>query len=573
MQEERDSERAVPLQASGRTSDGASGRLSSRNSPNLSSSEKWMPMSSSASSASSESRVLHSEKSSRLGYVKQRATRLFRELYYGTAFSNGGETPSINTAPGASSMDGSGIASWSKPRQLILVVMVALALLLIFSPSPSMWTQTAIYRSVPIAPLRPVLMSSAAEQGKPDPVKWLQENGADKYSVGSENWLSRLGFSNKPKAALISLVRNEEIDGMLQSMTQLEYHWNHKYNYPWIFFNDKPFSDDFKRATQNVTNAKCYYEVVPDEHWSLPDWVDEGRFMNSLEYLGAIGVGKGWMISYRHMCRWNSGFFYWHPRLLEFDFYWRVEPDVHFFCDINYDVFRFVRDNNIKYGFNMNILDDARSFPSLWSRTLKFMQAHPDLIHPDADLDWLLDPHNGNDYNNCQFFSNFEVGDLRFFRGEANEKYFNWLDRGGGFYYERFGDAPIHTLSVAMFVPKSEIWYFRDIGYQHDINRHCPPHASDRCDCEPTTFDENFYKLVPLESPQTKPADTCLRQFLGGDYLKKRPDWSQEVEQAFGGDGYHGYVLDGFEEPQSDSPPGAIGLAGATGGQTHLHIT
>lgn len=130
-----------------------------------------------------------------------------------------------------------------------------------------------------------------------------------------------------------------------------------------------------------------------------------------------------------------------------------------------------MRDNNMKYGFNMNILDDARSFPSLWSRTRSFINAHPELIHPDADLDWLLDSHNSGDYNNCQFFSNFEIGDLNFFRGEANERYFDWLDRGGGFYYERFGDAPIHTLSVAMFVPKSEIWFFRDIGYQHDINR------------------------------------------------------------------------------------------------------
>lgn len=134
-----------------------------------------------------------------------------------------------------------------------------------------------------------------------------------------------------------------------------------------------------------------------------------------------------------------------------------------------------MRDNKMKYGFNMNILDDARSFPSLWSRTRSFINAHPELIHPEADLDWLLDPHNGGDYNNCQFFSNFEVGDLNYFRGEANERYFHWLDRGGGFFYERFGDAPIHTLSVAMFVPKREIWFFRDIGYQHDINRYIFP--------------------------------------------------------------------------------------------------
>ncbi|MCJ1422477.1 hypothetical protein MMC29_000357 [Sticta canariensis] len=353
--------------------------------------------------------------------------------------------------------------------------------------------------------------------------------------------------STKPRAALISLVRNSELSGMMQSMRQLEYQWNRKYNYPWIFFNDEPFTDEFKAATQNLTLANCYYEVVPSDHWSLPDWIDEARFMNSLEYLGAIGVGKGWMISYRHMCRWNSGFFYKHPRLNDFDWYWRVEPDVHFFCDIDYDVFRFMRDNNMKYGFNMNILDDARSFPSLWSRTRSFINAHPEYIHPEADLDWLLDPHNSGDYNNCQFFSNFEIGNLNYFRSEANEMYFEWLDKGGGFYYERFGDAPIHTLSVAMFAPKSEIWFFRDIGYQHDINRHCPPQSSDRCFCEPTPIDENFYKLVPVESPQKKPDDTCIRQFLGGDWLDKKPDWSQEGERLFGGDGYHGYELTGLE--------------------------
>ena len=128
-----------------------------------------------------------------------------------------------------------------------------------------------------------------------------------------------------------------------------------------------------------------------------------------------------------------------------------------------------MRDNRMKYGFNMNILDDARSFPSLWSQTQAFMDANPGLVHPEADMDWLIDAQG--EYNNCQFFSNFEIGDLRFFRGEQNEAYFQWLDQAGGFFYERFGDAPIHTLSVAMFLPKKEVWFFRDIGYQHDDTR------------------------------------------------------------------------------------------------------
>jgi len=32
----------------------------------------------------------------------------------------------------------------------------------------------------------------------------------------------------------------------MQSMRQLEYQWNRKYQYPWVFFNDEPFSDEFK---------------------------------------------------------------------------------------------------------------------------------------------------------------------------------------------------------------------------------------------------------------------------------------------------------------------------------------
>ena len=71
---------------------------------------------------------------------------------------------------------------------------------------------------------------------------------------------------------------------------------------------------------------------------------------------------------------------------------------------------------------------------------------------------------------------------------------------------------------------------------------------------------------MPLESPQQKPADTCIRQFLGGDWLTKKEDWNPEVERAFGGDGYHGYQLDGFEAPID----GVIGgLAGDPGGQKY----
>jgi len=81
-----------------------------------------------------------------------------------------------------------------------------------------------------------------------------------------------------------------------------------------------------------------------------------------------------------------------------------------------------------------------------------------------------------------------------------------------------------------MFLSKSEIWFFRDVGYQHDMNHYSPPNSGGRCSCEPTSIDENFHKLVPRESPQIKPQDTCLREILGGYWLKKREGWTMETE-------------------------------------------
>lgn len=44
-------------------------------------------------------------------------------------------------------------------------------------------------------------------------------------------------------------------------MKDLERTWNSKFNYPWIFFNDKPFTEEFKKRTQAETKAKCYYGI------------------------------------------------------------------------------------------------------------------------------------------------------------------------------------------------------------------------------------------------------------------------------------------------------------------------
>jgi hypothetical protein len=47
-------------------------------------------------------------------------------------------------------------------------------------------------------------------------------------------------------------------------------------------------------------------------------------------------------------------------------------------------------------------------------------------------------------------------------------EFFEHLDKAGGFYYERWGDAPVHSIGAALFARKDQIHFFDDIGYRHE---------------------------------------------------------------------------------------------------------
>lgn len=133
-----------------------------------------------------------------------------------------------------------------------------------------------------------------------------------------------------------------------------------------------------------LTDADVSFGLVPREYWVQPDWIDEGRAQegrNKLVRQGVIYGGKfiirrvlfsilpskpqvvfrtcvlathpgtisSSIISYRNMCRFNSGvsfspcgfrkdisladlfpqFFFRHELLAPYKWYWRVESVVH----------------------------------------------------------------------------------------------------------------------------------------------------------------------------------------------------------------------------------------------------
>ncbi|ODV69435.1 glycosyl transferase [Hyphopichia burtonii NRRL Y-1933] len=290
------------------------------------------------------------------------------------------------------------------------------------------------------------------------------------------------------KATFVTLARNSDLNSLLGSIRQVEDRFNSKFHYDWVFLNDQPFSDEFKAATSAIVSGTTKYGLIPEEQWSFPDWIDKEKAALAREQMKEQKVIYGDSIPYRHMCRYESGFFWRHPLMDEYEYYWRVEPDIKIYCDIDYDIFKWMKDNNKKYSFTITLPEYKATIPTLWDTTKQFIKENPQFLNDNNLMEWISDD-KGETYNGCHFWSNFEIASLDVWRSEAYRKYFDHLDKAGGFFYERWGDAPVHSIAAALFLPRDTVHFFNDVGYYHVPFHNCPVdpevRLAKKCVCNP----------------------------------------------------------------------------------------
>jgi alpha 1,2-mannosyltransferase len=205
-------------------------------------------------------------------------------------------------------------------------------------------------------------------------------------------------------ATFVTLARNSDMWEIAKSIRQIEDRFNRKFGYDWVFLNDKEFNEDFKRLTTALVSGTAHYGVIPKEHWSFPEFIDQDKARAVREDMAQRKIIYGDSVSYRHMCRYESGFFFRHPLMLNYEWYWRVEPSVELYCDINYDTFKFMSDNGKKYSFVISLYEYLETIPTLWDSVKKFMKNHPEHIATDNSMKFLSDD-GGVTYNKCHMVS------------------------------------------------------------------------------------------------------------------------------------------------------------------------
>ncbi|CAN9394331.1 unnamed protein product [Alternaria alternata] len=231
------------------------------------------------------------------------------------------------------------------------------------------------------------------------------------------------------------LARNSEVKGAISSIRSVQEQFNDNFGYPWVFLNDEEWTEDFKikvgKAVGKDTEVK--FEVIPKEMWGYPGWIDQVRARSSMQSMKN-----------------------------------RDDPFVE------------MTRHRKRYGYTTALWERGQTVPSLFYKLSLFKNKYrlptTSLWTAMVDASYMPWPlrralallrnrdERGDLWNMCHFWSNFEIADMDFFRGDAYRAIFEYLDRDGGFYYERWGDAPVHSLAAAMLLKPEELHHFSDWG-------------------------------------------------------------------------------------------------------------
>jgi hypothetical protein len=123
---------------------------------------------------------------------------------------------------------------------------------------------------------------------------------------------------------------------------------------------------------------------------------------------------------------------------------------------VEYDVFRFMRERELQYGYIAQTHDSKDCITGLWEASEKYInETH---LHPRFFSEWKKE---------MMYYNNFEITSTKLWLSEDYKKYIDYIDQLGGIYYHRWGDAPIHSIAVAIFLNNNQTHKFADIGYMH----------------------------------------------------------------------------------------------------------
>jgi hypothetical protein len=217
-----------------------------------------------------------------------------------------------------------------------------------------------------------------------------------------------------------------------------------------LIFCEKSF-EDYKPRIATSLPLK-YQEIefnIPGYSKDILDSICE-YYPHPTHGNGPIAWGHpGFTLGYRHMCRFFSGEIYKHDVFKNYDYYLRLDTDSFLLTPLNYDIFKWAIENECYYGYIAPAVqkDNPKVIEGLWETVNKII------------------PNNIEE--GLMYYTNFELGKTSWFTQNEYMEFYDHLDKTGGFFTKRWGDAPIKYLAVNLLMNPKNIFPVHGFTYQH----------------------------------------------------------------------------------------------------------
>ena len=203
----------------------------------------------------------------------------------------------------------------------------------------------------------------------------------------------------KVNAAYVILCRESDLDALKKTLRNLEETVNKKFKYPYVLMNNNDFSENFKKEVRSVISAKAEFVHTLPGDWEYPSHINQTYAAERRKKMEEDKIIYGGSEPYRFMCRYYSGLFFRHPAVSKYEYYWRVEPGVEFYCDIEEDPFLFMKRNKKTYGYTVFIHEYMETIPTLWKHSNDWAKKN---IKSSSIMPFFL--NDKGEYNGCHFW-------------------------------------------------------------------------------------------------------------------------------------------------------------------------
>ena len=313
-----------------------------------------------------------------------------------------------------------------------------------------------------------------------------ESSGAEREKSGGEEGSGEAVVT----AVLVYLCcgSEEEFKELVRSVHLVDRHFTRLHPYPVKIFHEGFTEGEMQRIRDVAPHTDLHFVHIVFE---LPSFIDASSVP------AQVGPYK---VGYRHMCRFFSKTLFERPEVADYDIIWRVDSDSYLYDDVVEDLPLSLVRSGKSYAFMGSFRDNGLYTVGLHDTTMRFLEERygdKDPLGEDSeeevDASGVVPPISlmrqrheewnmrymgrgqAGEWDDICFHTHFTLMRRDLWDRPGIKEYLDAIDRDGGIFRHRWGDACIHYLAVTLFVDASEVWHVTSLPYWHQLLIHRSP--------------------------------------------------------------------------------------------------